>query len=432
MGVPGSPTCTVLTDPIMIGRGVQLDELVQRARAGRHTLLIGDEGTGKTRVIEELARVVAGRRVRLDPDAQRATRRTWFTMPQQPDQAFTLVYVAEAAPQGRLVDTVARAFHRLGIFALPDVPAALRAAACAEYDWPEVKKLVKTVDERQQAVVASLDDMAEGGRAPRLIVALDALDRCGPAQGLFLRELQQRVTVIGACRSIPSSRSLRTFFATFGQLRVERLPDHAISALFEHFVSSYDITPSDRRHYRREVLRRADGNPAILRAMMHDGAQSRLVTHQDVRDLQARDDAPFFNLGLIYVFFLIGLGTVRVMAGGGANADLYIILSIVTIIGFLVFRVFRVLFMFQPRPPTANDPRARPSARLALGLLAVVQHARRVRAGRALRGRARRRRRHRKAHRLGRYGGNGSGSGHRHARKPPQLQATPRRRPRPA
>jgi hypothetical protein len=352
MQIPGTPTCTVLTDPILIGHGAQLDELARRSRQGRHTLLIGSEGVGKSRIIEEFARIVGGRRVRLGPDAQRQTRRKYVAMPQKPGEAYTLVYVAEAAPQGRLVDTLAQAFHQLGILAIPDVPAAMRAAACAEYSWAETKRLMRTVDERQRAVLTSLSELAEGGRAPRLIVALDSLDRCSPAQGLFLRELQQRVTVIGACRTIPPSKSLRMFFATFGQIRVERLPDHHIDALFEYFVNSYDITPADRRHYRREVLRRASGNPAVLRAMMHDGAQSRLVTDQDVRDLQARDDSPFFNLGLIYVFFLIGLGALRVMSGGGGNADLYVVLTIVTIMGFLIFRVFRVLFMFQPRPDT--------------------------------------------------------------------------------
>ena len=350
MQIPGSPTCTVLTDPIMIGHGVQLDELARRSVQGRHTLLIGDEGTGKSRIIEEFARIVGGQRVRLGPDAAKKTRRKWVTMPQKDGQSYTLVYVAEAAPQGRLVDTLAQAFHQLGILAIPDVPASMRAAACAEYDWPETKKLMPTVDVRQKAVLASLSELAADGRAPRLLVVLDGLDRAGSAQGSFFKELQQRVTVIGACRSIPPSRSLRLFFATFGQIRVGRLPDHHISALFEHFTGSYDITCADPHHYRREVLRRADGSPAILRAMMYEGAQSRLVTQQDVRDLQARDDSPFFNLGLIYIFFLIGLGALRVMSGGGGNADLYVILSIVTILGFMIFRVFRVLFMFQPRP----------------------------------------------------------------------------------
>jgi hypothetical protein len=271
-------------------------------------------------------------------------------MPQTHGEAYTLVYVAEAGPNGRLVDALAKAFHELGILALPGIPTEMRAGACDEYAWSEVKKLLRTVDERQQAVVESLHDLAGGGRAPRLLVVLDALDRASPSQGLFLREIQQRATVIGAIRSLPQSRSLRTFIATFGQIHVEPLGDAHTAALFEYFVSRYAVACADRRHYRREVLRRAEGNPAILRAMMHDGAQSRLVTEQDVRDLQSRDDAPFFNLGLVYVFFLIGLGALRVLMIGVRNTDLYIVLTLVTVLGYLVFRVFRVLFMFTPRP----------------------------------------------------------------------------------
>ena len=298
----------------------------------------------------DLAAAVAGHRVALDADAQRRVRRQAVTMPQDPDQAFSLVYVAEAGPSGRLVDSLARAFHDLGVLAIPGVPPEMRAGACAEYAWPEVRKLLKTVEDRERAVVESLQDLAGGGRAPRLLVVLDALDRASPTQGLFLREIQARAVVVGAARAVPQSRSLRTFFATFGQIRVEPLGPAHSGALFEYVRGRYGVTCADPRHYRREVLRRAEGNPAILRAMMHDGAQAALVTEQDVRDLQARDDAPFFNLGLVYVFGLIGLGALRVLLIGMRDTDLYIVLTLLTVFGYLVFRVFRVFFMFQPRP----------------------------------------------------------------------------------
>ena len=351
-GVPGAPDCTVLTDPVRVGGGAALAELVDRAVQGRHTLLVGDEGVGKSRLLAELAAVATGRRVLLDPDAQRTARRAYVRMPQAPDRAYTVVYVPEAGPHGRLVDALARAFHELGVLALPGVPAELRAGACDEYAWDEVKKLLRTVDDRQSAVVESLHDLADGGRAPRLLLVLDALDRAGPAQGLFLRELQQRATVVGAIRALPQSRALRTFFVTFGQIRVAPLGRDQAAALFEYFVSRYGVEAEDLDHYRREVLRRAEGNPAVLRAMMHDGAQAARVTEQDVRDLQARDDAPFFNLGLVYVFVLIGLGALRVLTTGVRDTDLYIVLSLATVLGYLVFRVFRTFFMFQPRPET--------------------------------------------------------------------------------
>ncbi|PAP74155.1 ATP-binding protein [Rubrivirga marina] len=344
------PAHTVLTDPVRVGHGRALAELVGRAARGRHTLLVGDEGVGKTRLLQELAAVVAGRRVVLDPADQRATRRRTVQLPQSPDRAFTLVFVPEAGPPSRLVAALVDAFHALGVLALPGVPVAMRAGACAELSAAEVRKLLRTVDERQAALVESLADLAGGGRAPRLLLALDGLDRASPTQGLFFRELQRRATVVGAVRTVPQGRSLRTFFATFGQVPVAPLDEAHAGALFEYVRARYDVAAADPAHYRREVLRRAEGNPAVLRAMMHDGAQSRLVTPQDVRDLQARDDAPFFNLGLVYVFGLIGLGALRVLMIGVRDTDLYIVLTLATVLGYLVFRVFRTFFMFQPRP----------------------------------------------------------------------------------
>ena len=311
---------------------------------------MGDEGVGKTRILEDLVAVVAGRRVLLDGHAQKRARRKYVEMPQAPGEAYTLVYVAEAGPNGRLVDALARPSTSSASSPCPASRPRCAPGPVTSTTWAEVKKILRTVDERQQAVVESLHDLAGGGRAPRLLIVLDALDRASASQGLFLREFQQRATIIGAIRSLPQSRSLRTFIATFGQIKVEALGDEHTAALFEYFVSRYAVACADQRHYRREVLRRAEGNPAILRAMMHDGAQSQIVTEQDVRDLQSRDDAPFFNLGLIYVFFLIGLGSIRVFMSGVQNTDLTIVLTIVTVLGYLIFRVFRVLFMFTPRP----------------------------------------------------------------------------------
>ena len=350
-GPAGSPSPTVLTDPVLLGRGALLADLAERARLGRHTLLLGDEGVGKTRLLEELAALAAGKRVLLDAEAQRAARRTHAALPQGPDRLRT-IYVAEAAPAGRLTDTLAKALHALGALALPGIPPEMRAGACAEYAWKEVRKLLPTVEDRERAVLDGLAGLARGGRAPRLVVLLDGLDRAGPAQGRFLSELQKRATVVGAVRQLPASRALRTFFATFGHVRVEPLARHHAAALFEYLLQRYAVACRDRAHYAREVLRRAEGNPAILRAMMHDGAQSRLVTEQDVRDLQQRDDAPFFNMGLVYVFGLIGLGALRVLMIGVRNTDLYIVLTLATVLGYLVFRVFRGLFMWQPQPDT--------------------------------------------------------------------------------
>ena len=48
----------------------------------------------------------------------------------------------------------------------------------------------------------------------------------------------------------------------------------------------------------------------------------------------------------------IGLGAARILMIGTKDIDLYIVLTLFTVFGYLVFRVFRQFFMFQPRPDT--------------------------------------------------------------------------------
>jgi hypothetical protein len=83
-------------------------------------------------------------------------------------------------------------------------------------------------------------------------------------------------------------------------------------------------------------------------ALPGDAAQTWVITDEHVRALQSRDDVPFFNMGILYTFFLISGTLLRAFLAGITNTDFYILLSLFAIIGFITFRVFRPFFTFYP------------------------------------------------------------------------------------
>ncbi|MEM1350451.1 MAG: hypothetical protein AAGI01_17960, partial [Myxococcota bacterium] len=164
-GVPGAPDCTVLTDPVRLGNGHALAELADRALAGRHTLLLGDEGVGKTRLLEDLAAAVAGRPVVLDGDAQRRSRRQTVTMPQG-DGALALVYVAEAGPPSRLTDGLTRALHELSRYAGQTVTRI----QLERFDAASAKSLARSIVQTDETLAQLLAERSAGNPMHLLVL----------------------------------------------------------------------------------------------------------------------------------------------------------------------------------------------------------------------------------------------------------------------
>ena len=344
-----------LTDPIMLGRNDVLTDVIDRMRDGRHTLLLGHPGMGKSRIIEEVYAVMKGRTVLLDPITAKRKRRLNVCM--NPDR-ITPFLIREPAPMSSLVDEMLYALHDRGLLAIPNenptadeiyLPPSCWPDSCRNMLRKDVKKLYGSARERREAILHSLD---HSKRQPVLL--MDAIDRISPSMAAFLIALQKKAVLLAATREIRSVDALSVFYKTFGQVHVRPLSEANMRAITRYFIRKFHVQVADQSHYIHELVTRANGNPAALRAMIHDGAGARLVSTNVVRELQMRDDAPYFNMGMIYVFVLVGGTFLRTFLTGTMDADAYILLSTLTIAGFIIFRVFRPFFSFRPQRSTRN------------------------------------------------------------------------------
>ena len=345
VGTESNPT-TVLSDPILLGRDDVLVEVIARVRTGRHVLLVGEAGLGKSRLLEEVYAIAQGQTFLLSPESARRKRRLTLGVP---EGSFTPFYVRESSPMSSLLDEMMDHLAGLGRLAIPkqDAPGyvetALWPAVCEECSRKDLLRLYRTARDRREAILHSLHHLY-----PPALVVMDSVDRASPAMAAFLLALQKECTLVTAVREVRPSAALSTFFKTFGHVKLGGLSAPAMQALPRYFIRRYHIQVTDPPHYVREVTSRAGGNPASLRALMHDGAQARLVTTAHVRSILSRDDAPYFNMGIVYVFGLIGGAFLRTFMTGTWDTDWYILLSVITILGFITFRVFRTFFTFYP------------------------------------------------------------------------------------
>ena len=236
---------------------------------------MGDEGVGKTRLLDDLAAVVAGA-------ARLARPRRAEARPPQVRRdaagARTGVHArlrrrgrTKRAPRRRARARLPRAGH----------PRAPRRAA------RDARRRVRRVRLGRGQKAAPHGRRAPAGR--RRVAPRPGRRRTRAAPARRARRARPRLGVAGplsarapAARDRhrrPSGRCRRAAACArlsprSGRSRSGRSETRTTAALFEYFVSRYGVACADVRHYRREVLRRTEGNPAILRAMMHDGAQS--------------------------------------------------------------------------------------------------------------------------------------------------------------
>jgi hypothetical protein len=61
------------------------------------------------------------------------------------------------------------------------------------------------------------------------------------------------------------------------------------------------------------------------------------------------NEVDYFNLRPLYVFAVIGFMLAKMILHRGGPAELYVVLSVFSVVMLLVIRVFWIFFIFRPR-----------------------------------------------------------------------------------
>jgi hypothetical protein len=327
-------------DSLMVGREQELARLVQLLRAGRSAVVVGERGTGKSRLLREAYEVLTGQRRRLDP----ATRRVLgaSAVPR------VVIWLWQTMPIGDCLDELLTHLWVRGLLRLP----ALSEAGHAEM-WQQAREgkttLRKVIRAHAPNARAKKDAILASLRACEALLFIDALDRITPTGVAFFQALQEHAVLCVAAPEIERKEYLRRFWTGFVRLDLRPLPTPAMRRLLEHFLQTYPILISDRAMFRRQVLAVSAGNCGLLKNFLADAQCQRQVTLEEIRALAAADDADWFNLGPLYVFSLLAFTITKIALHGSGPAELYVVLSVGAVVALLVIRIFRVFFVFRPR-----------------------------------------------------------------------------------
>lgn len=334
-----SGTADLRLDPVFIGRSALLSELVRSLRRGRHTLLVGPKGIGKTRLMKEAAAVFSGKP--LSPDRS-------LSMPQLVRGALPLrfipgqykvMFISNAAPLGDCLKEMAEKLH--GGASLMLDPSGL-----AQGDWSAVKKRLPALGSvgLQGAIVESLCRSRPGW-----LIFFDSFDRITPSNQQFLEHLLESAVLCGAAVRLKDAYHFKKIWSSFTRLELGPLSEEESSQLVEYFLKKYPIDVSDRMLYRHEILKSACGNPFHIRNLLWMGSREAHVSREEIRKLRRTEEGELFNMGPVYILAASILTLSKIFSFGTDNREFYIYFSALGFLVYLIFRVYRTFFLFRPQ-----------------------------------------------------------------------------------
>ncbi|HND44253.1 MAG TPA: AAA family ATPase [Cyclobacteriaceae bacterium] len=340
-------------DTFFIGRSDELYTIIKNLQSGIHTLLTGDKGVGKSRLMIEALKVLNGevKSIAFDVPSQahiqsNDERQSNHRGVRINPNAHLAIYVKYSSPLSSALKQTAEALFQYKLLRV-DTDEDIY-----EYEWDDVqKKFLKAYSGNlgmQDLIFQSIKASSK-----RIVVVFDNLDRVTPAHQAFLEMILGVATIGAATILLRDDIHLKKVWASFEKIEISPLSDIASEYLADHLFSQYPIKVIDREFFKRQVLKAASGNPFHIKNYLWQGSCRKYIAESDVRNIQEIDANKFINLGPVYVFVLISFTVIKIFSTGVTEREGYIYFTGIGFLAMVIFRVFRNFFIFKPQKQTS-------------------------------------------------------------------------------
>lgn len=319
----------------LLGRDEGVAELVREIRKGKHLVLTGAVGVGKSALLRAALRVVEPRPsewAQFDPVAAEAAP----AVPPAPDpDRRVLVYVSETQAKAQCLQ-IARRLLETGLLD----PAALELAETYRrmppqaIPWKAIRRQVNRLSIRDLsgAILPAL--YAHPGR---VLLAVDDMTHLTPTQQAFWLAVCEHAQLV-TCAS-GRKPGLRKLWWRLTPIEVPALSPEAAAALVRDRIARQGLLIEAPELYVGHVVKQAGGNPQAIMDMLDASAKERLVNKRQIRAMQHAAGVRYADftpvmliagacvIGTRYV--AIGLGDTALYVLAGLGAALFLSLRVV-------------------------------------------------------------------------------------------------------
>jgi len=290
----------------LIGRDVLIDNIRKELKKGKHVLLCGEIGIGKSVVMQKALTQLPNSKVIID--------------------------IQDHQTKGQFVELTKKLFY-LGLVSIVDLdlPKSYEESAISEIPWDKIKRRVNRNSVRDLAS-AILPALKKGGG--ELIIAVDDMSFLTPTQQAFWLTVLEHSQVIG-CAS-EKKKGVQKLWWKMKHFNIPRLKSCDMTAIVENYVDAKGILIESRKLFISHVVKTSGGVPAAAFDMLHDSSKERVVTKNHVREmshsagLKYASFTPYLIIGGASIvgmrYIAIGLGDTSLYIMAGMSAALFLAL----------------------------------------------------------------------------------------------------------
>jgi hypothetical protein len=279
----------------LVGRDELVLDIMAEIRKGKHVILTGPVGIGKSAVLKA-ALERAGDRIEL------------------------LIKLHDHQAKGQFVE-MARQMLALGLISAKELelPAKFHELPATEIDWREVKSQVNRMSMRDltQAIIPALS-RAES----KPVIAVDDLTSLTPTQMAFWLAIFDHAQVIG-CASEKKAR-VRKLWWKMREIAVKPLPPEVIREIVKSYITAKGVLIESPDLYISHVVKQSGGVPQAIYDMLDESGKERIIDKRKVREM--RHEAGVFYLDFTPMVMILGalIVSMRYVGMGTGDKTLYI------------------------------------------------------------------------------------------------------------
>ena len=280
----------------LIGRDELIENIAREARKGRHLLLTGRPGIGKSTVLDAVIDRLIVR------------------------QDLTLIHVNEHQAKGQFLE-LARGLLESGLLkpSALELDAGLDALDPAALEWAKIKRQVNRLSIRDltAAIVPALH--AHRGR---VLVAVDDLTAVTPTLVAFWLAVLDAAQLL-ACAS-EKRKNVSRLWWKLAEIEIPPLPTERAREIAQTYLHQTGTLVESPALFVAHVVQQANGNPQALADLLADSAKERVVDKARIRELRHAAGVRYVDFTPVMIVALASVVGARYLAIGTGDTELYV------------------------------------------------------------------------------------------------------------
>ncbi len=322
----------------LIGRDELVSKICTDVRKGRHIILTGPIGIGKSSVLDAVLNKYDRRRgdrrdqsstdpddatavmpVSLEEDRRQSQRRA-ETDRRLGSRHTTIVFVDDHQAKGQFI-TITRRLLEAGI--LPpksiDLPERYHDIAPAEIEWAKIKRHVNRLSIRDltAAIVPAIHDY-EG----KILIAVDDMTQLTPTMTAFWLAVMDKSQLIGC--SIGKKKGLARLWWKMTEHEIPLLPQEVSSEIAKTYVQKTGMLVEAPALYISHIVQQSGGNPQAIEDMLTDSGKERIVDKRKIREMRHQAGVRYVDFTPVMIISTALIIGTRYLAIGLGDTAMYI------------------------------------------------------------------------------------------------------------